>query len=66
MPSTLVLGASALLLLAYVIRAILFRPKNLDFPIVGNPSDVDFRAALLEGTAKVRAFPFNQILPHLP
>ncbi|TGO19308.1 hypothetical protein BTUL_0005g01580 [Botrytis tulipae] len=52
MPSTLVLGASAVLLLIYVVRAILFRPKNLDFPIVGDPSDADFRAALLEGTAK--------------
>ncbi|TGO48159.1 hypothetical protein BCON_0249g00070 [Botryotinia convoluta] len=52
MPSTLVLGASAVLLFAYIIRAILFRPKNSDFPIVGNPNDADFRAALLEGTAK--------------
>ncbi|EMR90698.1 hypothetical protein ACHAPC_011166 [Botrytis cinerea] len=64
MPSTLVLGASALLLLAYVIRAILFRPKNLDFPIVGNPSDVDFRAALLEGTAKYPTTPY--VLPSDP
>ncbi|KAF5871337.1 putative cytochrome p450 oxidoreductase protein [Botrytis fragariae] len=64
MPSTLVLGASAVLLLAYVIRAILFRPRNLDFPIVGNSNDADFRAALLEGTAKYPTTPY--ILPSSP
>ncbi|KAF7888994.1 hypothetical protein EAF00_009294 [Botryotinia globosa] len=64
MPSTIILGASAVLLLAYIIRAILFQPKKLDFPIVGNPDDVDFRTALLEGTAKTRVFFINQILSH--
>ncbi|THV55131.1 hypothetical protein BGAL_0013g00160 [Botrytis galanthina] len=64
MPSTIVLGASAVLLLAYVIRAILFQPKKLDFPIVGNPDDVEFRAALLEGTAKYPTTPY--MLPSSP
>ncbi|KAF7932417.1 hypothetical protein BELL_0324g00050 [Botrytis elliptica] len=64
MPSTFVVGASAVLLLVYAIRAILFRPKKLGFPIVGDPSDVDFRAALLEGTAKYPTTPY--ILPSNP
>ncbi|TGO37219.1 hypothetical protein BHYA_0102g00030 [Botrytis hyacinthi] len=64
MPSTLVLGASVVLLLIYVVRAILFRPKSLQFPIVGNPSDADFRAALLEGTAKYPKTPY--VLPSDP
>ncbi|KAF7926147.1 uncharacterized protein EAE98_006442 [Botrytis deweyae] len=64
MPSTFVVGASAVLILVYAIRAILFRPKKLGFPIVGNPSDADFRAALLEGTAKYPTTPY--ILPSNP
>lgn len=60
--SPVLLGASAFLLLAYVVRAILARPQKLDFPVVGKPGDANFEAALLEGTAKVRIFPHHDAL----
>ena len=52
--SPLFLGASAFLVLAYLIRSILLRRKKLEFPIVGSPNDAHFRDALIEGSAKVR------------
>lgn len=55
--SPLFLGASALIVLAYVIKAILSRPQKLDLPIVGKPGADYWQEALLEGTAKVRIFP---------
>ncbi|KAI9641427.1 hypothetical protein NHQ30_010234 [Ciborinia camelliae] len=62
--SILFLGASAFILLTYVIRTLLARPPKLDFPIVGSPNDADFRAALIEGSAKYPTTPF--ILPTNP
>ncbi|KAF7857170.1 hypothetical protein EAF04_009411 [Stromatinia cepivora] len=62
--SPLLLGASAFLVLAYVIRAMLARPQKLDFPIVGNPGDANFEAALIEGSAKYPNTPY--ILPNDP
>lgn len=62
--SPVLLGASAFLLLAYVVRAILARPQKLDFPVVGKPGDANFEAALLEGTAKYPNTPY--IIPSVP
>lgn len=30
------------------------RPPKLNFPVVGNPGDPDFRSAIIEGVKKVR------------
>ncbi|KAB8291536.1 hypothetical protein EYC80_006337 [Monilinia laxa] len=62
--SPLFLSASAVLLIAYVVRAILDRPSKLDFPTVGSANDVDCRAALIEGSAKYPHTPF--IIPTSP
>ncbi|ESZ92637.1 hypothetical protein SBOR_6971 [Sclerotinia borealis F-4128] len=62
--SPLFLGASAFLLLAYVIRTILYRPQKLDFPTVGSPNDANFAAALIEGSSKYPTTPF--IIPTNP
>ncbi|KAJ8068048.1 hypothetical protein OCU04_003624 [Sclerotinia nivalis] len=56
--SPFLLGASTVLLLAYVIRAILARPQKLSFPVVGKPDDADFQAALIEGSAKYPNTPY--------
>ncbi|KAF7880201.1 uncharacterized protein EAF01_012049 [Botrytis porri] len=62
--SPLFLGASALLVLAYVIKAILSRPQKLDLPIVGKPGADHWQKELREGTAKYPNIPF--ILPSDP
>ncbi|KAJ8063438.1 hypothetical protein OCU04_008656 [Sclerotinia nivalis] len=62
--SPLLLGASAFLLLAYIVRAILARPQKLDFPVVGKPDDANFEAALIEGSAKYPNTPY--IIPSIP
>ncbi|CCD46911.1 hypothetical protein BofuT4_P114500.1 [Botrytis cinerea T4] len=62
--SPLFLGASALIVLAYVIKAILSRPQKLDLPIVGKPGADYWQEALLEGTTKYPNTPF--VLPSDP
>ncbi|CAD6444951.1 574f7162-9d91-4dd4-b04b-ccc169e0b55a [Sclerotinia trifoliorum] len=62
--SPVLLGASAFLALAYVVRALLARPQRLDLPVVGKPDDANFEAALLEGTAKYPNTPY--IIPSIP
>ncbi|ATZ58333.1 hypothetical protein BCIN_16g01490 [Botrytis cinerea B05.10] len=62
--SPLFLSASALIVLAYVIKAILSRPQKLDLPIVGKPGADYWQEALLEGTAKYPDTPF--VLPSDP
>ncbi|TEY44948.1 hypothetical protein BOTCAL_0340g00150 [Botryotinia calthae] len=62
--SPLFLGASALIVLAYAIKAILSRSQKLDLPVVGKPGDVTWQQALSEGSAKYPNIPF--VLPSDP
>ncbi|KAF7944091.1 hypothetical protein EAE96_010501 [Botrytis aclada] len=69
--SPLFLGASALVILAYLIKTILSRPQKIDFPIVGKPGSADWQEALLEGSARYPNTPFiipsdplTVVLPH--
>ncbi|KAF7927036.1 uncharacterized protein EAE98_006420 [Botrytis deweyae] len=55
--SLLFLGALALVILAYFIRAILSRPQKLDFPLVGKPGSVNWHESFREGAARVERSP---------
>jgi len=51
--SPVLLSAAAFLILVSFVRVLLYRPKKLDFPVIGSLKDINHRKSLVEGAMKV-------------